>query len=1018
MSKMYKLVLIWYLVFWCGDVFSQASATLPKVILPSPAAQNFMRYGEIPVDFSTGVPNISVPLYTITSRKLSLPIGISYHASGIKVNDKPSSIGLGWVLNAGGLIAVTMLGNAMDGATRPTYTTIAPFVAEREALKNDLDLFRTFGSRTEYELRVTDWQSDRYFYQLPNGQSGVFRYDYTTGQVIKIPYSPIKIEKSITHFPALGFPDVITAFEITDDTGITYSYNLRETWDGSVPNWDLTRIMSADKTDTIRLVYKANMNAYTNMSTTSTLDYGDFISYDPNTSAILYTPMSVFNNAVSAPPRSAERLLDSIISSNTIVKFYSSADRQDQGLASIAPHRITQLKIYDRYSKQQIKSFSFDQSYFGSQPTNNLRLKLNGISVSGSDATVVEKYGFEYESQELPPYPENIPGSPYKFAEDYWGYYNGKPGNSLIPFQFVPESFMGIKSGHTAQMYPGSTGDREPDHSYAKACMIKEIQYPTGGKTVFDFEPNEAFARVNANGNIVTGNVGGFRIRQITNLGSSNEIVERKTYEYDINSAKTRVIKSDLYSYQQRMFEEKYHVIRQTVTSSPLLPLTCENGPPVFYGKVTEYNGYTTNPNTGNATDANTGKTIYTFLTPPAEFHAPFAVPATGTSWDPLFHFFEGMRYQDAMELDRGNYNSRLESKTNYKNVNGLYTKVDSTVNTYGSFLPEKYYSGIQVVQATTYSGSPWDDYHWCASIPGYSCYDDTYQYPFYLYPIELNSTQEVSVPVETRTYNFSPDGLKALVDSITYDYGSLASYTYGQKAHLQPTQQVLVNSRGDAIKAESKYPVDFSSAVIGGSSNVYDQMLSHNIITPIIQQRKLKNNIFLESNTTNYQQWSADGFLPQSTQWLQAGMASPDTRIVFRKYDSYGNITELQKANDVVHVYLWGYKGTRPVAEVVGSDYVTVSGLVNMNMLKNASSYSDQQLRTELNKIRTGLAANSKPFSVTTYTYSPLVGITSQTNPSGQTIYYEYDAFNRLALIRDTNGDIVKTYSYHYQDK
>lgn len=39
---------------------SSNGVDLPNVIAPSPVAQTFMRYGEIPVDYSTGVPNIEI----------------------------------------------------------------------------------------------------------------------------------------------------------------------------------------------------------------------------------------------------------------------------------------------------------------------------------------------------------------------------------------------------------------------------------------------------------------------------------------------------------------------------------------------------------------------------------------------------------------------------------------------------------------------------------------------------------------------------------------------------------------------------------------------------------------------------------------------------------------------------------------------------------------------------------------------------------------------------------------------
>lgn len=50
------------------------------------------------------------------------------------------------------------------------------------------------------------------------------------------------------------------------------------------------------------------------------------------------------------------------------------------------------------------------------------------------------------------------------------------------------------------------------------------------------------------------------------------------------------------------------------------------------------------------------------------------------------------------------------------------------------------------------------------------------------------------------------------------------------------------------------------------------------------------------------------------------------------------------------------------------------------------------------------------------TYTYDPLVGITSMTDVKGNTTYYEYDSFQRLLNIKDKDRNIVKRYSYHFQ--
>jgi hypothetical protein len=52
----------------------------------------------------------------------------------------------------------------------------------------------------------------------------------------------------------------------------------------------------------------------------------------------------------------------------------------------------------------------------------------------------------------------------------------------------------------------------------------------------------------------------------------------------------------------------------------------------------------------------------------------------------------------------------------------------------------------------------------------------------------------------------------------------------------------------------------------------------------------------------------------------------------------------------------------------------------------------------------------------MTTYTYQPLLGVTSQCDINNRIAYYEYDALGRLKDMKDQDGNVIKTVDYHYK--
>lgn len=194
-------------------------------ILPlSPQAASLARYGEYPVSHATGIPDITIPIYEIKLGDFTLPISISYHASGIKVDDVASTVGLGWTLNAGGAITRQVFGAPdLTGASNE-YTDYKKVVEIRnEAKKNDTGtsmlrtlLFGTGGSNPYYPY---DTQSDRYTYNFA-GKSGMFRYSYTDNKFIPTDFNRMDI---------YGDTDIEGGlFRITDTNGYVYVFSCQE----------------------------------------------------------------------------------------------------------------------------------------------------------------------------------------------------------------------------------------------------------------------------------------------------------------------------------------------------------------------------------------------------------------------------------------------------------------------------------------------------------------------------------------------------------------------------------------------------------------------------------------------------------------------------------------------------------------------------------------------------------------------------------------------------------------------
>lgn len=251
-------------------------------------------------------------------------------------------------------------------------------------------------------------------------------------------------------------------------------------------------------------------------------------------------------------------------------------------------------------------------------------------------------------------------------------------------------------------------------------------------------------------------------------------------------------------------------------------------------------------------------------------------------------------------------------------------------------------------------------------------------------------------------------------------DGSALTTVTKNEYSEHQRTVKTteVTNSNGDVTKTTNYYPTDS----IGSS---YDVLLDkHMLYKPVSRTTEIND---LPASKVEYN-FSNDGVnvLLKSVNYFSQDELS---NAIYIGNDSYGNISEITKANGISSVYLWGYNNAYPIAKIENATelevFAAIDRLNNYTSLEEIKELSkddtddcmgnsgcnEAALRNVLRELQGELLESQ----MTYYTYNPLAGITSITDPRGQTMYYQYDAFNRLEQVVDSEGHILSKTEYHY---
>ena len=445
---------------------------LPQRVPPAPSAAALERYALMPVNEAAGTPTISIPFYEARSGQLSAPISISYHASGIRVDDQASWVGLSWALNAGGVITRVArgLGDERPGGFSEHYG----HVPDRDAVNQYCDDHNLFYQcnlpLAAIANRQLDYQPDLYTFNLL-GESGTFMQG-NDGRFHTLSMQPVAIVARDS------------AFVLTNAQGIRYEFGIPSTTTtrstSHMPpvklrsTWYLTRVVSANKADTIQF-------EYVNHSVTSQAvqQQATFITQVSGTTDRI--PLQPYTETLTTITQ-GDKKLTKILFKEGAVFVAMAADRHDVR----SDRRLVSLTVVARNASDTLKQMRFYQSYFRpggglrADSASFLRLRLDSIGITAPGIRL-PVHRFTYNTAH--PLPRRLYGS-----RDHWGYSNGAPsiisnsGNALLIPVTEYQDLYGQRS------YPGA--NREPVSEFTQSGMLTEITYPTGGKQAFSYEPN------------------------------------------------------------------------------------------------------------------------------------------------------------------------------------------------------------------------------------------------------------------------------------------------------------------------------------------------------------------------------------------------------------------------------------------------------------------------------------------------------------------------------------------------
>lgn len=1010
-NKKISLAIIVTLMTW-QSLWGQFPA--PKSNLQAPNVATLNTFGAIPVGHYTGTPDIGIPLYKLETQGISIPIELKYHTGNVKPNTHPGIVGLGWNLLCGG--SITRIQHDLndeykcqDGAANYSWGYLHQNYAS--SINTNQDIYLWAGQKI-YPGTMLDLSPDQFVFNFL-GYSGSFylnsakQWKVASATAFKVEHEIIKSNQTrpkvavgswqaaveTFHKFILTAPDG-TKFIFGGIEAIDYSVNYEKPFiNGEVwyeylfppvaTTWHLSKIITPQGFEIeftyqeLSPVIEGNMVFYTQSNLY-------FSSNGPLANYQLIMPV----------------YLKSIKYNNQeVINFYYKVSTEKEHLAvlpwvhwdydGVVPFDLTKhyndryIGSYSEIKWQQLSDIEINNEvkykfhYTKSKQERLKLLKLEKLSMP-TNAQITEIYQFKYNSNKLPDY---LSGH-----FDYLGFYNGKDFSNSFSGSFP----FSVDLEEKSQEYIAA---REPDitGTYLFSEILESITYPTGGSSVFEYEPHFARATVTTTRTNINPEAdmypGGMRIKKITNYTAENEFANAKGYYY-LNSFSLPTpndgiggIPSGVLSFTPQYYWELYLSDNCGYPENHYLNvkiLTSHSTNQAWYNSEGNYIGYSTVVETNEDETGNIkGHTEYTFT----NFHQDI--------WGNSHYDTPPLIYQP-----------------NNPDQISHYTPFSSKSMERGKITSEKVYDANGQLKRTVY-------YKYNRTVSDTIKSIKLMVTPALDYINNIHGRFGLGGICNIYNYSYLLSEKRTIIDGVE------TKINYAYNLYNQLIATATTNSDGKTLGTRFDYAWE-TYPELG--------MLNRHILSPVALQTDIVtnpasaiNNYVVNMLKNEYR--IENNFPVLSKVSTGINVSTLETEVNYSKYDSKGNLLQKIGRDNIPVTYLWSYNQQYPIAEITGATYAEITGKIpeaNLNTIaaRNEPTASDL---TIINNLRTQLP-NAL---ITTYTYKPLVGMLTMTDPYGITTYYECDSPGRLKNVRtgakntpagnETQRN-VESYEYHYK--